>query len=270
MVILVVCNTTMKLSQTLLLINLLYLASCDSAITNNNNKVVDDNDKEISFYTEDSVKILGDLFEYQKAAPCILLFHQGGSNARGEYHEIINHLVADGFNVLAIDQRLGGQTYGSYNRTIAAMPLNEFTYCDAYLDMEGALAFMTKNGFTGPKILWGSSYSASLAIKLADTHQQDVAAVLAFSPASGGPMQPCKPDDYFASLKLPLLLLRPKNEMEIESVAKQFQLAADHNHEVYIAENGTHGSSMLIENRVKANVKGNWERVNAFLQKSLP
>ena len=61
--------------------------------------------QEISFYTPDSIKIFGDLYELDKKGTTILLFHQGRSNARGEYVKIIPRLLAEGFNILAIDQR---------------------------------------------------------------------------------------------------------------------------------------------------------------------
>jgi len=222
--------------------------------------------KEIAFFTKDSLKIFGDLYKLNKTAPTILLFHQGGSNAKAEYNFIIPILIKEGFNILAIDQRQGGQVYGNYNRTVANIPNNNFDYCDAYLDLEGALNYIIESGFIGKKILWGSSYSGSLVIKLASQYQKDINGVLAFSPASGGPMKKCRPDEYFETLKIPLLLLRPSKEMEIESSKNQFILAQQHNHQVYIAKYGTHGSSMLVEERVGNNVDGNWEVVKSFLE----
>ncbi len=174
----------------------LFLLSCQNEIKeenigNNNNS------KEISFYTPDSIKIFGDLYQLNKQEAIILLFHQGGSNARGEYISIIPRLLEKGFNVLAIDQRKGGQIYGNYNRTIANIPTisldDAYTYCDAYNNRESTLEFAKAAGFSGKTILWGSSYSASLAIKLANERQTDIQGVLAFSPASGNPMLDCKP-----------------------------------------------------------------------------
>lgn len=227
---------------------------------------------EVSFYTNDSIKIFGDLYESTKNSSTVLLFHQGGANSRGEYNSIIPKLVSLGFNVLAIDQRLGGQMFGNYNRTVANIAYkdfsyNGFTYCDAYSDLESTLDFANKLGFNGDKILWGSSYSASLAIKLANNRKEEIKGVLAFSPVSGKPMQECKPDQYFETINLPLLLLRPINEMQSEKSKKQFELAKENGHEVYIAKNGTHGSSMLVENRVNKDIDENWKIVNAFLEK---
>ncbi|MEM9548136.1 MAG: hypothetical protein AAGA77_19300 [Bacteroidota bacterium] len=230
-----------------------------------------DDSKEISFYTSDSIHIIGDLYELDKTANTILLFHQGGSNARGEYVSIIPKLREKGYNILAIDQRSGGQVYGSYNRTLANIPENSFgdgyTYCDAYNNLEGALEYVNAQGFSGKKILWGSSYSATLAIQLGNNRQEEISAVLAFSPASGGAMKACLPDPYFESMKIPLLILRPPNEMEREASQQQFELAKQFNHQTFVPEHGVHGSSMLVKERVGEDVSETWKVVFEFLDK---
>lgn len=227
--------------------------------------------QEISFKTPDGVTILGDLYERTKEGPIILLFHQAGSNARGEYGPIIPRLILMGYNVLAIDQRSGGQQFGSYNRTIAQLPdtsfYQEYGYCDAYNNLEGALDFVMANGFTGKKIIWGSSYSAALVVQLASKRAGDIAGALAFSPASGGPLEACKPDDYFATITVPLLILRPPSEMEVESVQLQADLARSHQLEVFVGKYGRHGSSMLVKDRVGHSVEDTWEAVITFLNK---
>ena len=225
--------------------------------------------KEISFYTSDNIKILGDLYELDKKAPIILLFHQGGSNARAEYGAIIPQLVEKGFNILAIDQRMGGQIYGNYNRTLANISNHSFDnpygYCDAYNNLEGALNFVIDLGFTGNKIVWGSSYSASLAIQLANQYQESISGVLAFSPASGRPMADCRPEQYFETLKVPLLVLRPPGEMKNENTKIQLELAKENGHQTYIAKYGVHGSSMLVQERVGNDVSETWGVVTSFL-----
>ena len=225
---------------------------------------------EISFLDADSVTIFGDLHFESKTAPTILLFHQGGSNARGEYGPIIPRLLDAGFNVMAIDQRVGGQIYGSYNRTLANIPSysfgDEYSYCDAYPNLEGALDYVIAEGFIGPKIVWGSSYSGTLAIQLAAKRSDDLSGVLAFSPASGGPLQACLADPYIEELPIPLLLLRPLAEIENESAIQQLQLAHNAGHQTYIADHGVHGSSMLVADRVGQAVEDNWAVVMDFLQ----
>ncbi|MEM7086206.1 MAG: hypothetical protein AAF489_08500 [Bacteroidota bacterium] len=229
-----------------------------------------DSAKEISFMTSDSIKIIGDLYELDKADPIILLFHQGGSNARAEYGTIIPKLVDKGFNVLATDQRMGGQIFGNYNRTLTHISDhnfgNPYGFCDAYNNLESALDFVISSGFTGKKIIWGSSYSATLAIQLANKNQGKIDGVLAFSPATGRAMKDCLSSPYFETLKVPLLVLRPPNEMEDENVQAQFELAKANGHQTYAAKYGVHGSSMLVKERVKNDVSENWKVVHTFLE----
>ncbi len=256
----------MKNKLMVLLGGLLLLTACQNTPTEMVQTSVEETN-EVNFYTSDSLQIFGELYEVDKTGSSILLFHQGGSNARGEYSSIIPKLQEKGFNVLAIDQRRGGQRYGSYNRVVANMHLNRYEYCDALPDLEGALNFMSKAGYTGNKILWGSSYSAALAVQLASSKPDEVSAVLSFSPASGGPMESCNPNLLFESLKTPLLVLRPGNEAKMESVQAQLALAKEHGHQTYVAGNGVHGSSMLVEERIKGSADTTWNVVNTFLEK---
>ncbi len=259
----------MKIIQTVFIALPLLFCACQDKIEKES-ATKSHNVKEINFYTPDSIKIFGDLYTVNKEQSTILLFHQGGSNARGEYGPIIPKLVQKDFNVLAIDLRSGGQYYGSYNRTLANIPTNRFGdgygYCDAYNNLESALDFVNDSGFSGHKIIWGSSYSATLAIQLANNRPNDIAGVLAFSPASGGSMKNCLPDVYFETLKLPLLLLRPPNEMKSENSILQFELAKTYNHQTFVPQYGVHGSSMLVEDRVGNNVDETWDIVFSFLK----
>ena len=255
----------------LLPICILFLFSAFQSNNTNQFAINDDLAKEISFMTSDGIKIFGDLYEIDKTSPVILLFHQGGSNARAEYGSIIPKLINKGFNILAIDQRMGGQYYGNYNRTLTNISDhgfdNPYSYCDVYNNLEGALNFIIESNFTGKKIVWGSSYSGSLAIQLASKNQDKISAVLAFSPTAGKSMKDCLSDSYYETLKLPMLLLRPPHEMKRESAKAQFELAKVNGHQTYVAEHGVHGSSMLVKERVKNDVHETWNTVLAFLEK---
>lgn len=226
-----------------------------------------DQAREVRFSAADGLTIHGDLYEVDKARPVILLFHQGGSNARGEYTPIIPELLAASYNILAIDQRQGGQRYGYFNRTVARNAFQDFSYCDAYPDLIAALDFVVESGFTGQKILWGSSYSAALAIRLAHERPGQIAGVMAFSPASGTAMEGCQPNDLFQNLRVPLLLLRPALERDREIVQRQFELAQKYNHQVYTAANGVHGSSLLVAHRTEGTVEPQWKVVRSFLER---
>jgi alpha-beta hydrolase superfamily lysophospholipase len=230
-----------------------------------------DSPREVTLTTEDGIKIWGDIYLTPKGkkVPLIMLFHQGGGDARGEYAPIVPRLLRQGFNVIAIDLRKGGNRFESANRTVENLKGQEFSYCDAYKDLEATLRYVKKEKFTGKRLAWGSSYSASLAIRLGSEYPDDLAGVLAFSPAGSGPMEACKPDPYVPELKLPLLVLRPASEMETESAKQQFSLFQKYGQQTYIAKNGVHGSSMLSSARVNADVEGNWERVLGFIKRAL-
>lgn len=78
-------------------------------------------------------------------------------------------------------------------------------------------------------------------------------------------MAECKADLYFDDLNVPLLLLRPSQELEIESSKLQFQTAREKGFQVYEAKVGTHGSSMLVEKRAGGDTEENWQIVLSFL-----
>ncbi len=221
--------------------------------------------KEINFLAADSLKIYGDLYHVDHQRPVILLFHQARANGRAEYGELVRTLLDKKYNLLLLDQRSGGQTFGNYNRTVAEIPLNRYGYCDAYQDLEGALDFVISQGYEGKKIIWGSSYSAALVIKLAYTRPEDVDAVLAFSPASGEPMDGCQPNELLEHIRTPLLILRPQKEAAIPTVQAQLELASTHGHKTYVVANGVHGSSMMIASRVKDDVAPQWKVVHQFI-----
>jgi len=224
--------------------------------------------REVSFVTDDAITVYGDLYlgDEPKATPIILLFHQGGANARAEYGPLVPRLIGQGFNALAIDQRRGGEQLGGINRTVGALEGAEYSYCDAYADLEAALGYVMTEGYSGVRIAWGSSYSATLAMRLAAEHPGEVHGVLAFSPASGAAMEECRPDAYSAVLRVPLLILQSASEMQEEDVQRQLAMFQEQGHATYMAYPGVHGSSMLNPERVGASVERNWEVVLAFLQ----
>jgi len=226
---------------------------------------------EVSFKTLDDVTIYGDVYalgDTPKSAPLILLFHQGGGDARGEYLPLASRLAGEGYILLAIDQRSGGDRFGMTNRTLAGVEGEEYSYCDAYPDLEAALQFALDSGYTGKIAAWGSSYSAALVFRLATEHSSDIDTVLAFSPASGEAMTGCRPEPYSEKLTQSLLVLRPDREMEIPSVRSQIELFAEHGHQTYVATPGVHGSSMLNAARVEGSTENTWKVVLDFLADS--
>ena len=221
--------------------------------------------EEVHFAAADGVTVYADLYQAPegKSAPLIILYHQARSNARGEYGPIIPRLTALGYNVLAVDQRSGGSLYGYSNRTVDALGAST-DYCSAWPDVVAALDYAIGQGFSGPRIAWGSSYSAALVLRLAHERGGDLAAVLAFSPASGPGMGPCSADNFIDGITVPLLALSPASEMRYRQ--QQFARLRANGAQTYVAENGVHGSSMLVPGRTHADTSATWAVVTAFLQ----
>ena len=117
-------------------------------------------------HASDKLNVKGMYYEAKDPKAIILLFHQAGSS-KDEYATIAPKLVEAGYSALAIDQRSGGDMYGT-NETVEHMPKGwKNSMEDAQADMEGAVQWAAR--FGKPIILWGSSYSASLVIPLANS-----------------------------------------------------------------------------------------------------
>ncbi|HLG33635.1 MAG TPA: hypothetical protein VI757_02040 [Bacteroidia bacterium] len=137
--------------------------------------------KTISFPSPDGITITADLYEIDSTSPVILLCHQA-RYSRGEYIETAKRLNTFGFNCLAIDQRSGKECNAVTNATAEAaaskrMPGN---YFDAKPDIIASVDFLFKK-YNRRIILFGSSYSASLALIIAKENEK-VCAAAVFSP----------------------------------------------------------------------------------------
>ncbi len=141
--------------------------------------------EDIVFYSGDSLIISGQFYVEAENEECILFCHQAGFN-KGEYQEIATKLMHEGFNSLAIDQRSGGTitslSIDNKNETNERATLKKLgtTYLDAEQDIVAAVDFLYEK-YGQPIILWGSSYSASLALKVG-TNNDKVKSIVAFSP----------------------------------------------------------------------------------------
>ena len=139
----------------------------------------------INFKSADALLITADHYTPHDSdiTPLIVLFHQAGSS-RGEYNEIAPRLNKLGFNCIAVDLRSGEYSRGKDNETaIRASKKNLPTsYADALPDIIAALNYARKHYGNSKIIAWGSSYSASLVLKVSGDHPELVDGVLAFSP----------------------------------------------------------------------------------------
>lgn len=135
----------------------------------------------ITFPSADGIPVTADLYLKDKSLPYIILFHQA-NYSRGEYRETAPKFQKFGYNCLAVDLRSGKEVNYVQNETAAAalaknLPVN---YIDAEKDMLAAIEYV-KQQSKQRMILVGSSYSASLVLKIAKKNPK-IAAVVVFSP----------------------------------------------------------------------------------------
>ncbi len=207
--------------------------------------------------TSDGVEVLGQLQygDLPATAPIIALFHQAGSNGRGEYGPLFGWLNENGFSAIAWDLRKGGDHFGSMNVTAQSREGIEESFCDAYPDVVAAVEKTVAVAEGAPVIIWGSSYSGSLVFKAA-AEIEGVDAVIAFSPAAGGPMAECRAGLYAGDVHVPAFVLRPASEMERESSQEQRTALEAAGAKFSVVENGVHGSSMLVDERTGHDMSG--------------
>jgi len=222
--------------------------------------------EKISFESADGLKITADLYiNNPEKSPFIILFHQARWS-RGEYQEIAPKLSKLGFNSMAIDQRSGGKVNGVINEThLRAVKQSLPTeYTDAEVDMNSAIDYVkAKFSKTSKLIIWGSSYSSALALKIAG-ERNDIDGVLSFAP---GEYFSSKGNDYVSknamNITKPVFITSAKNEKKnwwdiynkIPSSKKVYFLPI---------ERGQHGSRALWEKFPEH--KDYWNAVAEFLK----
>jgi len=202
--------------------------------------------EKVSFYSSDSLKITADLYLNNYQSPFILLFHQSESS-RGEYKSIAPKLQKLGYNCLAVDLRCGSKTNYIENETAQRAHERYFPSrnIDALKDMEAAIAYIRK--FNRNKvILFGSSYSASLALLIAKG-LPEIQAVIAFSP--GEYFRPeISIKDTITGLSVPVFIA--STEMEYNYVAEMLSGIDNKYKTLFKPEKGRgiHGAKALWEN----------------------
>ena len=220
--------------------------------------------KDVVFPSKDGLIISADLYEIDPDKPVILLAHQGGYN-KYEYADIAPRLNEMGFNALAIDQRSGGSFADmeneTYNRAVQN-GLENIQFADAAQDIESAIDYLA-DIYQQKIIVWGSSYSSSLALHIAEK-STNVKAVISFSPG-----------DYFGEafpslktvlpkIKQPFLVTSSREEADqlkgLLSDVNQNKLQSQ-----FIPESdGFHGSRALWIDQEGA--EEYWAAVRSFLE----
>ncbi|MDF1516892.1 MAG: dienelactone hydrolase family protein [Lutibacter sp.] len=220
--------------------------------------------EKISFPSPDGLTVTANLYHNADELPVIILCHQARYN-KAEYYEIAVNLQKMGFNLMAIDQRSGGTLFDKENETFAeATKLGKpTTYLDAAQDIEAAINFAYAK-YNKKIILWGSSYSSTLALYFASSNDK-IKAVIAFSPG-----------DYFAeqkgSLKNKLtgfgkpLFATSSREEAAELTDLLSGIQKNENQTQFIpAKKGKHGSKALWKDN--EDFEEYWEALNLFLEK---
>lgn len=199
----------------------------------------------ISFIAEDGLEVVADKYFIADSLPWILMFHQSGSS-RGEFREIAPKLNRLGYNGLAVDLRHGKEINFIPNETSISAQRNNLPtdMKDATRDMNAAINWVSGHS-DKPVIMFGSSYSASLAMILAKDRPL-AGAVVAFSPG-----------EYFGypgivqnavrNLEVPVFIASTKQEYPyvtelssgIETEYKTFFTPSENQ--------GTHGAKALWE-----------------------
>ena len=224
----------------------------------------------VQFQAADGLAITGELTRPAgDATTAIVLFHQAGSS-RGEYQTIAPKLAEKGYLVLAIDQRSGNAFTGVANETAkrARAAKKATGYTDAIPDLQAAAAYARGPLGAAKVIVWGSSYSAALALALAGQDAGFADGVLAFSPGEYFRGDPSIKDNA-ANIAVPVFITAAKSEAREWSAI--FKAIPDTTPKTgFVPEGlGVHGSSALIPNR-SPNEAEYWSAVEAFLAKNFP
>ncbi|MFN4235516.1 MAG: alpha/beta hydrolase [Bacteroidia bacterium] len=191
---------------------------------------------------KDGVPVTADLYASDTSKQFIILFHQA-RYSRGEYKETALKLNKMGFNCLAVDLRSGKEVKGIKNETAeVALSRNKATnYLDAEQDMLTAIDYVYQQT-NKPMIILGSSYSASLALKIAANNNK-IAKVIAFSPGEYFGSE-IKIADYTSKINVPTFITSSKKESEGVKKLISENTTGEITHFVPKGE-GKHGSSAL-------------------------
>jgi dienelactone hydrolase len=219
----------------------------------------------IEFPSKDGLLITANSYEYNVPnEPYIILCHQAGYS-RGEYRETAKELNTLGYNCLAIDLRSGKECNKMINETAARATDNKLpaNYADAEQDILAAIDYV--HAKTGKNvILLGSSYSASLVLKIA-TENDKVSAAIAFSPGEYIPGTNIAQN--ISDLNKPVFITSSKKEAkEVSDFIKNVKSTIK---EHFIpAGQGEHGSKALWT--TTPNHAEYWDALKAFLNKINP
>lgn len=192
----------------------------------------------------DGLQITADFYPAPlKTAPWIVAAHQAGSS-RGEYREIAPHPQKLGYHVLSLDQRAGRQ-FGDVPNETAKRAVDAglaTSYMDALPDIVAGLTY-ARSRTESPVLIWGSSYSAALALVLAGQTPDLVDGALAFSP--GEYLSGQSVAKAASSIEVPVFITSVASEAGQWSAIYE-AMAGSEETAFRPEQGGVHGSSALI------------------------
>lgn len=216
--------------------------------------------QKIYFKSKDGLKITADYYKTKNPKGFLLLCHRSHCN-RAEYRETAPVFNKLGYSCLAIDQRSGMKVFGEINETKNRAKEKGLStgYLDAKPDIEAGIDYSFELNNKNPIILFGSSYSASLAL-LITSETEKIKATIAYSP--GEYLKGINLAEKIKSINKPIFVSSPKKE-----IAQVNELMKHVNPEFVIRFKpiieGFHGSKILWKS-----VKGyemHWRSLEKFL-----
>ncbi|RUT78772.1 alpha/beta hydrolase [Ancylomarina longa] len=217
----------------------------------------------IQFTSLDSVMISANLYQIDEKSPFILLCHQARFN-KFEYAGIAERLNEMGFNCLAIDQRSGGPIGNTQNQThLNALKKGKaVSYLDAEQDIQAAIQYIGKT-YNQKVILWGSSYSSTLALYLAAKNDA-VKAVISFSPGNYFADEKGSLVDILSEFKKPMFVTSSRQEADgVKTLLEKHKMLE--NQTQFIPNGpGQHGSRNLWKNQTGG--EEYWNAITVFLK----
>ncbi len=217
----------------------------------------------ISFKAADGLEITANLYEIDTMLPYLLLFHQAGYS-KGEYRETAIKLLKLDYNVIAVDLRSGDKVNFVNNETatLARSTGKPAELIDAEQDIIAAIdyAYYKSNKEV---VIFGSSYSASLCLKVAATNPK-VKAAIAFSPGEYF-MPKMEIKQEIKTIEKPIFVAVSQQEL---SYAMELLSLVDNKYKVLFTPKngkGEHGSKALW--KTNATNKEYWFALMIFFKK---
>lgn len=199
----------------------------------------------VTFKTSDNLTVTADYYETEMLSNKVMILCHQAEYSRGEYKDIATKLIKLGYNCLAIDLRYGNEVNYTTNETATMARQTNFprTMLDCEKDITAAIEY-TQAIVKGARLyLWGSSFSASLCLMIAQ-QRSDISSVVAFSPGEFFDSNPSV-KDKLSGYKKPSFVACTQSEYSY--MADLFSKADQNNITFFKPERGEgmHGSKTL-------------------------